>query len=34
MNFYFDAAVYPPAIYPPTVQTIPVDNDLTNTTVS
>ncbi|KAF3617024.1 Polyadenylate-binding protein RBP47B' [Capsicum annuum] len=26
-------AVYPPAIYPQTMQTIPVDNDLTNTTV-
>ncbi|CAN4121005.1 unnamed protein product [Withania somnifera] len=26
-------AVYQPALYPPTVQTIPVDNDLTNTTV-
>ncbi|XP_006361746.1 polyadenylate-binding protein RBP47B' isoform X1 [Solanum tuberosum] len=26
-------AVYPPAVYTPTVQTIPVDNDLTNTTV-
>ncbi|PHU03273.1 Polyadenylate-binding protein RBP47B' [Capsicum chinense] len=26
-------AVYPPAVYPQTMQTIPVDNDLTNTTV-
>ncbi|CAN4121006.1 unnamed protein product [Withania somnifera] len=30
---YAVAKVYQPALYPPTVQTIPVDNDLTNTTV-
>ncbi|KAJ8543799.1 hypothetical protein K7X08_025417 [Anisodus acutangulus] len=32
-QFAVAKAVYPPAIYPPTMQSIPVDNDLTNTTV-
>ncbi|KAK4356530.1 hypothetical protein RND71_025501 [Anisodus tanguticus] len=31
-QFAVAKAVYPPAIYPPTMQSIPVDNDLTNTT--